>query len=398
MLNFLKRHGLRNELHPYFSALLEHALRVGRRTRVNVDLNVGRLREQLLDGGHEPTQEQGRVIQVDEYEPVRHVLADCAPNSIDCRLFEEGFITTEAQAFFKEWHQVGAAHQQTLGAIANPLGWLLGLSHPVGCSLNFSHIPMHLVDGYLRRFPQRRVARLLKRRLGLLLRFLLWRHNIVAASYASWCSGRRSGGGAKGLGWHNENKGETCVVVTEVDWPTKLPREDKRNNQVDVRLLDSLQDSNQLLLKTKFFDALALLVRKFVAVALDLDLQVAAVESATRHYIDAVADRTCYCRRKQVENHLSEHEVACANRPRRALVYSRAQREVALSEVVFSYALHLLEDFGHFEVGGGLGEGALGDVVDLLVVEDAVQDALGLVEGLLGDLLALRVQVTVQFL
>ena len=72
--------------------------------------------------------------------------------------------------------------------------------------------------------------------------------------------------------------------------------------------------------------------------------------------------------------------------------------QIALLEVVFSNALHLLKNITDLEICRSLDKSAFTYVVDLLEVEDAVQDALGLIEGLLGDGSTLLVEMPVQLL
>ena len=72
--------------------------------------------------------------------------------------------------------------------------------------------------------------------------------------------------------------------------------------------------------------------------------------------------------------------------------------QISLLEIVLSNALHLLENVADLEVCRSLDESAFTYVVDLLEVENAMQNALGLVEGLLGDALALSIEMTVKLL
>ena len=53
--------------------------------------------------------------------------------------------------------------------------------------------------------------------------------------------------------------------------------------------------------------------------------------------------------------------------------------QIALLEVVFSNALHLLKNIADLEICRSLDKSAFTDVVDLLKVDDSVQDSLGLV-------------------
>ena len=62
------------------------------------------------------------------------------------------------------------------------------------------------------------------------------------------------------------------------------------------------------------------------------------------------------------------------------------------------YTLNLFENVANFEVCGGLRESTLTDIVDLLEVKDPMEDALRFVEGLVGDLLALFVQMIIELL
>jgi len=71
---------------------------------------------------------------------------------------------------------------------------------------------------------------------------------------------------------------------------------------------------------------------------------------------------------------------------------------VTLFEIVFCNSLHLLKDVSNFEVRGRLCKRAFGDVVNLLEVKDAVQNALCLVQCLVSDALTLGVEMAVQLL
>lgn len=75
-----------------------------------------------------------------------------------------------------------------------------------------------------------------------------------------------------------------------------------------------------------------------------------------------------------------------------------SQLNITLPEIILCDALHLLKNIGNFEVGGCLTERAFRDIVDLLIVEDTVQDALGLIQSFITDLLTLPVQMAVEFL
>ena len=72
--------------------------------------------------------------------------------------------------------------------------------------------------------------------------------------------------------------------------------------------------------------------------------------------------------------------------------------EVSLFKVTFSNALHLLEDIADFEVRSCLEEGTLADIVNLLEIKNAMQDAFRFVESLIRDIAAFFVQVAVELL
>ena len=74
------------------------------------------------------------------------------------------------------------------------------------------------------------------------------------------------------------------------------------------------------------------------------------------------------------------------------------QIDVSLFEIVFCNALHLFENVSDLEIRSSLSKSSLTNVIDLLEVQDAVKNAFSLVEGLLGDALALSVQMAVEFL
>ena len=80
MLDLLEGHGLCNEVHLNFAALLEHALGAGGGAGVHVDLHVGGLLKQAVDRSHKAAQKQSRVIQVNEDETVSRILADGTSN------------------------------------------------------------------------------------------------------------------------------------------------------------------------------------------------------------------------------------------------------------------------------------------------------------------------------
>ena len=71
---------------------------------------------------------------------------------------------------------------------------------------------------------------------------------------------------------------------------------------------------------------------------------------------------------------------------------------MSLFEIVFCNSLHLLKDVSNFEVGCSLCKGSLRNVVHLLEVQNAVQDAFGLIQSFVTDALALGVQMAIQFL
>ena len=56
----------------------------------------------------------------------------------------------------------------------------------------------------------------------------------------------------------------------------------------------------------------------------------------------------------------------------RTLIDLGNEGDIALLEVIFGNSLHLFKDVLHFKVGGGLGECALRNVVNLFEVEDAM--------------------------
>ena len=74
------------------------------------------------------------------------------------------------------------------------------------------------------------------------------------------------------------------------------------------------------------------------------------------------------------------------------------QRDVTLFEIIFSHTLDLFEDVSNLKVCGGLRECSLTNVIDLFKVKDSVEDALGLIESLLGDALALSIEVAIKLL
>ena len=80
MLHFFKRHWLGDKLDLDLLALFKHALRCGRSTSidVNVDILILHLLKLLVDGCHEAAKQESRVIQVHKDETVRRVFADRA--------------------------------------------------------------------------------------------------------------------------------------------------------------------------------------------------------------------------------------------------------------------------------------------------------------------------------
>ena len=76
MLNLILGHWLGNESDIDFLALLEHALGAGGGACVDIDLDVREILEDLLKLDHEATEQEGRVIQVDEDKPVWLLLLD----------------------------------------------------------------------------------------------------------------------------------------------------------------------------------------------------------------------------------------------------------------------------------------------------------------------------------
>ena len=90
--------------------------------------------------------------------------------------------------------------------------------------------------------------------------------------------------------------------------------------------------------------------------------------------------------------------MTCADLLGCRLIHIHGKRNVSLSEIIFSYTLHLFKNFRDREVRGGLREGTFTDVIDLLKVKNTVKNALSLIECLLGDALALLVKMAVKFL
>ena len=79
-------------------------------------------------------------------------------------------------------------------------------------------------------------------------------------------------------------------------------------------------------------------------------------------------------------------------------IYADLTAEVSLFKVIFSNALNLLKDVTDFEAGRSLQESTLTDIVNLLEIKNAMEDAFRLVQGLVGDFTAFRVKVVVQLL
>lgn len=117
-----------------------------------------------------------------------------------------------------------------------------------------------------------------------------------------------------------------------------------------------------------------------------------------RHDLNVGTNGPCYGGAKQIQDHLSEHEVTCADLLGCRLIHIHGKRNVSLSEIIFSYTLHLFKNVRDREVRGSLREGTFTDVIDLLKVKNTVKNALSLVECLLGDALALLVKMAVKFL
>ena len=80
------------------------------------------------------------------------------------------------------------------------------------------------------------------------------------------------------------------------------------------------------------------------------------------------------------------------------LIYADLTAEVSLFKVIFSYALNLFKDVTDFEASCSLQESTLTDIVNLLEIKNAMEDAFRLVEGLVGDFAAFRVKVAIQLL
>ena len=79
-------------------------------------------------------------------------------------------------------------------------------------------------------------------------------------------------------------------------------------------------------------------------------------------------------------------------------IYADLTAEVSLFKVIFSNALNLLKDVTDSEACRSLQECTLTDIVNLLEIKNAVEDAFGLVQGLVGDFTAFLVKVAVQLL
>ena len=160
VLDLLERHGLGNELDFNFFALLKHALGSRGRARVHIDGHplVWHLLEQLVYGGHKAAEKECWVIQVDENETVRRVLADRAADRVDGGLFQERLVAPEAKPLFEERNEIGAAHQQALWVVAHWLGRTRHRCYGVLLLLHVRSISVHLVVADGGGFSQRRMA------------------------------------------------------------------------------------------------------------------------------------------------------------------------------------------------------------------------------------------------
>ena len=88
---------------------------------------------------------------------------------------------------------------------------------------------------------------------------------------------------------------------------------------------------------------LALLFGVLQTMVLDLQGQICTVARllASSHDLDVGANRACNSSAKQIQDHLSEHQVTCADCRRCSLVNIHGQCNVSLFEVIFSYTLNL---------------------------------------------------------
>ena len=230
----------------------------------------------------------------------------------------------------------------------------------------------------------------------------------VAGSWRLWlldeCVGRaghwEQARSTEGRRWHDNDKRARLLVVKEVYGPSKLSGENECYDEIDIARLARLQDPYQFFLEAKLFNLQALLCGILVAAILHRDREVRALSlGLSRGYnFDGGTHRACHSRSKQIQDHLPEHEVARTNHLRCCGVDPRRQRNIPLFEIVLRYTLDLFENVAHFEVGGSLRESTLADIVDLLEVQDPMEDALRLVESLVGDLAALFIQMVIQLL
>ena len=92
---------LGNELDLDFTTFLEHTLGARGGAGVNFDLDVRGLNQLLVDRRHEPTQQQGWVVQINKDETIRHIFADGTSDRVNGRFLQEGLIALEAEVLLK---------------------------------------------------------------------------------------------------------------------------------------------------------------------------------------------------------------------------------------------------------------------------------------------------------
>ena len=133
---------------------------------------------------------------------------------------------------------------------------------------------------------------------------------------------------------------------------------------------------------------------------LDLQSQISSIACLlpSGHNLNVGANRPSNCSAKEIQDHLSKHEVTCTDLLRCRFIHIHGKRNVSLFEIIFSYTLYLFKNVCDLEVCGSLRKCAFTDVINLLEVENTVKNALGLIEGLLRDALALRIKMAVELL
>ena len=207
-------------------------------------------------------------------------------------------------------------------------------------------------------------------------------------------------GTGEGRWGHNKDKRACRVVADEVDRPAELTGEDEGNDEIDVAGLACLENPYQLLLQAQVLNLLALLLGILQSMILNLHRQVRSVASflSGGNDLNVGSNGAGNCGAKQIQDHLPEHKVTGADLARCRFVHMHCQIDITLFEIVFSNALHLFKNVTDLEIRGSLSEGSLADVIDLLEVQNAMEDTFCLVECLLGDALALIVEMTVKLL